>query len=354
MENTPKYVFMGFLVLVVGALVALGLHGRRSAPPEATLRGAGSTFVYPLMVQWSANYQKAEGGCKLAYRSVGSGAGIRDAIANKVDFACSDAPLTDEELAQAREADGELVHVPLVLGAVVPAYHLDGLKAPLRFTGELLADVYLGKVTRWDDESLRALNPGVELPPKPIHVVHRSDGSGTTWIWVDYLSRVSPEWKRKVGVGTEVRWPTGEAAKGNEGVAEKVHKTPGAIGYVELTYAYRLDLAYGQVRNREGEFVKAGLPSITTAADNALSRIPDDLRYSLANARGKGSYPVCGTTWALVRVPQPAAKRAQVVDFLRWATGPGQDSAVDLLYARLPPALVERAQRVIDRIEAGP
>jgi len=354
MENVPKYVFWGFvLLLVAGLVVLIRFSEEKPPPPSPVLQGAGSTFVNPLMVQWSSEYERTEGGCRIEYRSLGSQAGINFILDKRADFGCSDAPMTDAELARAREAGGEVIHIPLVLGAVVPVYNLEGVKEPLRFTGETLADIYLGKIKKWNHSALRDLNPGVTLPDRDIQEVHRRDGSGTTYIWVDYLSKVSPEWKKRVGVGTEVKWPAGVAEVGNEGVAEKVQKTPGSIGYVELAYAYRLDLAFGWVQNREKEFVKANLSSVTTAAANALMQIPDDLRYSLTDPPGKGSYPIAGTTWALVRLNQPAEKGKALVRFLSWATGEGQDRVKNLFYARLPEALVEHSTQKIAQIKVA-
>jgi phosphate transport system substrate-binding protein len=344
MKSTVKILFLGLAA-------ALGCRGADAPPRE--LSGSGSTFVYPLMVQWASQYEKVEDGCKVRYRATGSGNGIKAILARQADFACTDAPLTDEQVAKAREDGNELLHVPLVLGAVVPAYNLPGLKETLRFTGPVLADIYLGKITKWDDETLQDLNPGVKLPAKKIEVVHRRDGSGTTYIWADYLAKVSKEWKKKVGVGTEVKWPVGEAEVGNDGVAEHVRQTPGSIGYVELSYAFKQDLPFGMVRNRAGEFVKGSLPAVRTAAANALSDIPEDLRYSLTDAPGKGSYPICGTTWALVPVKPSAGKGKLLVDFLRWGTGEGQQRVEDLFYVRLPDGLVDRAVKMIDQIKAG-
>jgi phosphate transport system substrate-binding protein len=351
METAPRYVFLGFVVLVGGALVAIVLHQRNMTPPEPPIQGAGSTFVYPLMVQWSSQYEHTESGCRIGYRSLGSGTGIKYFMDKKVDFACSDAPMTDEQLAKIRQAGSEAVHIPLVLGAVVPVYNLPGVKAPLQFTGAVLADIYLGKIKKWNDKALSDLNTAVELPDKAIVVVHRADGSGTTYIWTDYLSKVSAAWKKTVGVGAEVKWPVGHGEPGNEGVAEKVQKTSGSIGYVELTYAYRLDLAYGLVQNRAKEFVKANLASVTKAAESGLVEIPDDLRYSLTDAAGKDSYPIVGTTWAIVRTRQPREKGHKLVDFLGWAVGKGQDQVQGLLYARLPEALVARAEKKIEDIK---
>lgn len=351
MDTAPKYIFLTVLVLVVGGLVAfIGFH-QKSLPPEPALKGAGSTFVDPLMVQWSAEYAKTKSGFLIGYGSFGSGRGIQMFIDKQIDFACSDAPLTDDQMAKARSNGRQVAHIPLVLGAVVPVYNLPSVKAPLRFTGQALADIFLGKIIRWNDPALRELNPETDLPDQAIQVVHRSDGSGTTYIWVDYLSKCSPTWKKDIGVGTDVKWPIGAAESGNEGVAAYVKKTPASIGYVELTYAYRLDLAYGLVRNREMEFIKASLPSVTKAAENALAVIPDDLRFSLTDAPGKGSYPIAGTTWALVDLQQPAPKAGELRDFLNWATGNGQNRVEVLLYARLPDPLIDKAQKKIAQIQ---
>jgi phosphate transport system substrate-binding protein len=351
MESAPKYIFLGLVVVLGSLIAALALHRGNQTPPEPPLQGAGSTFVYPLMVQWSSQYENKESGCRFGYRSAGSGTGIKLLLDKKVDFAASEAPLTDDQLAKIRQAGSDAVHIPLVLGAVVPVYNLPGVRQPLRFTGTVLADIYLGRIKKWNDKALSDLNTGVALPDEAIVVVHRSDGSGTTYIWTEYLSKASAEWKKAVGVATEVKWPAGLAEAGNGGVAEKVQKTSRSIGYVELTYAYRFDLPYGLVQNREKEFVKASLASVTRAADSALVEIPDDLRYSLTGAPGKDSYPIVGTTWAIVHVRQPREKGRQLVDFLGWAVGNGQGSVEELLYARLPEALVERAKRKIDEIK---
>jgi phosphate transport system substrate-binding protein len=355
METTPRYVFLGILVLILGGLAAITIYTRPGPAPKPPLQGSGSTFVYPLMVQWASVYGKKEGGYRVEYTATGSGSGIKQILADKVDFACTDGPLTDAEVAQAREAGGEVIHVPLVLGAVVPAYNLSEVSEPLRFSGPILADVYMGKVKKWNEQSIKSLNPRVadQLPDKDIVVVHRSDGSGTTYIWTDYLSKVSEEWKKKVGVGVDVTWPTGAADAGNEGVSERVKKTPGSIGYIELTYAFRKDLAFGLVQNREGEFVRAGVESVKSAAAKGLTSLPDDLRYSLTDAPGKGSYPICGTTWAVARLKQSRGKGRELLDFLYWATGEGQDQAEMLLYVPLPEALRERSRKQVARIKVG-
>ena len=267
-----------FAITLLGVVAGSLGCGNHAAPTSADLEGAGSTFVYNVMSRWAHDYGQHPGGCKVSYRSWGSDAGIKAILDKKADFGCTDAPMTDEELATARAAGGEVVHVPLVLGAVVPVYNLPELNEQLRVTGPVLADIYLGKIKKWNDPALQKINPGVKLPDKEIVVVHRRDGSGTTDIWTDYLSKVSPEWQKGPGRGLEVKWPVGQTESGNAGVAEFVRKNPGSIGYVELSYAHREGLDLGLVQNREGEFVKARLQSITAAADSALTHIPDDLR----------------------------------------------------------------------------
>jgi phosphate transport system substrate-binding protein len=319
---------------------------------EQRLNAGGSTFVYPMMSKWASEYDKIKG-VKVNYQSIGSGGGIQQMTARTFDFGCTDAPMNDEQLKKAQETGGDVVHVPLLMGAVVPIYNLEGIKEPLRFSGTVLADIYLEKIKKWNDPELTKLNPGVELPDKDILTVHRSDGSGTTYIWVDYLSKVSQPWQRKIGVGTSVNWPGGVAAKGNEGVAGKVLQSPGGIGYVELIYALQNKIKFGMVQNREGEFIKPSLDSVTAAAKGALTDIPEDLRYSLTDAPGKESYPISGTVWAVVYVHQPPDKGKAVVDFLRWVTHEGQEYAKDLDYARLPEELIRRLERKLDQVQVG-
>jgi phosphate transport system substrate-binding protein len=275
-----------------------------------------------MMSKWAAEYKKAKG-IEVNYQSIGSGGGIQQMTAQTFDFGCSDGPMNEEQLKKAVEVNGEVLHIPMVMGAVVPAYNL-GLKETVRFSGPVLADIYLGKIKKWNDPALQALNPGVALPDLDIVVVHRADGSGTTYIWVDYLAKVSTAWKTKVGVGTSVNWPTGIGQKGNEGVTRQTKQTNGAIGYVELIYALQNKVDYGLVRNQEGAFINASLASITAAASDALKEIPDDLRYSLTNAPGKDSYPISGTSWAVLYVKQAPERGKAVVDFLRWCTHEGQ------------------------------
>jgi phosphate transport system substrate-binding protein len=313
------------------------------------LTGGGSSFVDPMMKKWANAYREAKG-VQVDYTSSGSGNGIQQMIDKKNDFGCTDAPMSDEQLAKAKAVNGEVLHIPLVMGGVVPIYNLEGVTKPLKFTGEVLADIYLGKIKKWNEDPIQDLNPGVMLPDQDIVVVHRSDGSGTTYIFTEYLSQVSPEWKKKPGFGTDLAWPTGIGAQKNDGVAGQVSRSPGGIGYVELIYALKNEkLKYGSVRNKAGEFVLASLDSVTKAAEG-LKDVPADLRFSLTNAPGKGTYPICGTTWAVLYVKQPADKAKLVREFLQWATHEGQDMTADLQYARLPAALVSKIEERLKEI----
>jgi phosphate transport system substrate-binding protein len=334
------------VVVVVLAAVASGCGGRS----EKSLRGTGSTFIAPLMSRWQTEYA-SQG--KVSYEAVGSAVGVQRLAGGIFDFACSDAPLNDQQLALLSKANGDVIHVPLVLGAVVPAYNLEEATQPLTFTGSVLADIYLGKITRWNDKALKDLNPDASLPDREIAVIHRNDGSGTSYIWTDYLAKVSPEWKDKVGVGVSVNWPTGKGASGNEGTETQVKTTPGALAYLPLAYTAKDDLKIGRVKNREGVAVKASGESVTAAADAALTAIPADLRYSLTDAPGKDSYPISGTTWAIVFEKQSPEKGRALVAFLRWATHEGQEHVAELHFARLPAGLVEKADKVLGRLGAG-
>lgn len=336
---------LGFL-----SMTAAGCIGGRHEP---RLNGGGSSFVYPMMSRWASEYDKIKG-IKVNYQSIGSGGGIQQMIVKTVDFGCTDAPMSEEQLKKSKETGGDVVHIPLVMGAIVPAYNLDEVKEPIVFSGSVLADIYLGKIKRWNDKAIKDLNPQAPLPDKEISVVHRSEGSGSTYIWVDYLSKVSPEWKRKVGVDTSVNWPTGVGQKGTEGVAGQVKRSPGSIGYIELIYALQNNINYGLVKNKEGVPIKGSLDSVTAAASAALSQIPDDLRYSLTDAPGKDSYPISGTTWAVLYVNQPPATGRAVVDFLRWVTHEGQQYAKELQYAKLPQGLVDRLDKNLDSIKTAP
>lgn len=326
------------------------------APPPVsavTIRGGGSTFAKPIMDHWAAIYER-EKGKRVEYVAQGSSKGVEGVLARFLDFGCSDAPLSDTQLQEVRSGgSGGVVHVPLVMGAVVPTFNLvdaKGSPIPLRFTGPLLANIYLGKVTKWNDEALAANNPGVTLPEMAIKVVYRKDGSGTTHIWTDYLSKASSAWKGQVGVGNKVGWPVGEGAEKNNGVADMVSRNSGAIGYVELSYALANDLPVGIVKNRDGHYVKASVESITSAAMGSWQTIPDDLRYSLTDASGPDAYPIVGTTWALLHLDQPQAKQQELVEFLTWATGDGQRHVGQLHYGRLPAEFTPKIHAALRKI----
>src|SRR5436190_545005 len=313
------------------------------------INGAGATFPYPIYSKWFAEYQKVKPTAQINYQSIGSGGGIRQVTNQTVFFGATDGPMTPQQM---QEAPGKILHFPTVLGAAVPVYNLPGLNAELKFTGPLLADIFLGKVTKWNDAALAKVNPGVKLPATDITVVHRSDGSGTTYIWVDYLSKVSPEWKQKVGIATSVNWPTGVGGKGNEGVSGLVTQTPGAIGYVELIYALQNKISYGPVQNMAGEFTKASVQSVTAAAAEAVSNMPADFRVSITNPPGKAAYPISSFTWLLLyENPKDKAQSKIMVDFMKWALTEGQKFATDLGYAPLPEAVVKLEMTALGKIK---
>jgi phosphate transport system substrate-binding protein len=317
-----------------------------------TINGAGATFPYPLYGEWFDAFQSAHHGTEINYRSVGSGAGVSQLLDGAVDFGASDMPLTDEQMT---EAAGKLkttvLHFPTVLGAAVPAYNLPGLPDNLKFTPEALAGIFLGSIRRWDDATIARSNPGVKLPSRDIAVVHRAEGSGTSYCWTDYLSKVDPEWKKRVGKGTTVPWPVGTAARGNDGVAALIKQTPYAIGYVELTYAKLNRIPFGSVRNSAGVFVRADLASVSAAAASLSAGIPDHFRVSITDAPGAGAYPISTFTWLLVPAqgPNPAARKA-LVAFLRWALTDGQRMAAPLQYAPLPKELAAREIKTLAAI----
>jgi len=336
---------------IVGtALVALPLIAASPPGPavaQTLMNGAGATFPYPIYSKWFDEYTKVDPSVRFNYQSIGSGGGIRQITERTVDFGASDGPMTDDQL---KKAPGELFHIPTVLGAVVATYNLPG-SPKLHFTGELLADIFLGKITSWDDDRIKSVNPGVSLPNTPIVIVHRSDGSGTTYIWVDYLSKLSKEWEEKVGRGTSVKWPVGLGGKGNEGVAGQVKNTPGALGYVELAYAITNKLPAAAIRNAAGKFVEASIESTTAAAAGAANNMPADFRVSLTNPPGDSSYPIASFTWLLVYKDQPdEAKGKLLVKFLWWAIHDGQKYTADLLYAPLPAPVVKQIEAKIRQI----
>jgi phosphate transport system substrate-binding protein len=307
------------------------------------LNGAGATFPYPLYYRWTTDYAAATG-VRINYQSIGSGGGIRQFSEGTVDFGATDGPMSDEELTRTRH--GAALHFPTVLGAVVITYNLAGVTTPLRLTGEVISDIYMKKITRWNDTRIAALNPSVSLPGTDIIVVHRSDGSGTTYVFTDFLNTVSPSWTVNSGGpgrGKEVNWPVGLGGQGNEGVSGQVKQTPSSIGYVELAYAKQNQLAVAHVRNKAGEFVEPTIGSITAAAEGVSLPADTDYRVSIVNSAGAGSYPISSFTWLLVyKTPPDAAKGKKIVDFMRWIYTTGQQSAASLDYAPLPAALAQR------------
>lgn len=327
-----------------GIILAVGLTTTASA--QMMINGAGATFPYPIYSKWFDSYTKVDPSVRFNYQSIGSGGGQKQILAQTVDFGASDGPMSDDNLAK---APGKLLHIPTVAGADVVAYNLPGNPA-LKFDADTIAGIFLGEIKKWNDPKIAATNAGVSLPDQDIVVVHRSDGSGTTYIWTDYLSKISAEWKSKVGTNTSVNWPTGIGGKGNEGVAGQVKQTPGALGYVELIYAVQNKMPYADVKNSSGKFVKPSLDSITAAM--ATAQIPDDFRFSITNAPGDAAYPICGATWLLVYEQQKdAAKGKKLVEFLKWAQKDGEKMAKDLDYAPLPESLQARVLKRIDEIK---
>jgi phosphate transport system substrate-binding protein len=322
------------LALITGVALLACVVGAQS-----TINGAGATFPYPIYSKWFAEYNKLKSNVQINYQSIGSGGGIRQLSNQTVFFGATDGPMTPEQMQQ---APGKILHLPTVLGAVVPIYNLAGTSGEIKFNGPVLADIFLGKITKWDDPAIVKLNSGTKLPSTDITVVHRSDGSGTSYIWVDYLAKVSPEWLKKVGVATSVNWPVGLGGKGNEGVSGLVQQTPGSIGYVELIYALQNKIAYGSVQNAEGEFVRATIQAVTAAAGAAVKNMPKDFRVSITNAPGKGVYPISSFTWILLyENPKDKAQSKVMVDFMKWALTDGQKFAGDLGYAPLPAEVVK-------------
>ncbi len=322
-----------------------------AAPDAGTvlINAAGATFPYPIYSKWFDEYHKIHPNIQINYASVGSGAGIRQILAGTVDFGASDGPMTDEQLSKAKF---QVLHFPTVLGADVPAYNIPGVTGELNFTGAALAGIYLGKITKWNDPEITKANPGVSLPGNDIVVVHRSDGSGTTYIWTDYLSKVSDEWKSKVGRNTSVNWPVGLGGKGNEGVSGLIQQTPNSIGYVELIYAIQTKMAYGKVKNEAGKFIKADLASVSAAAAGAAKAMPDDFRVSITNAPGPTAYPISSFTWLLIPAKiDDATKRNTIKQFLTWMLADGQNACEPLAYARLPKAVIDKESKAIAKIQ---
>ena len=317
------------------------------------LNGAGATFPAPIYFKWASDYQ-AKTGMKINYQSIGSGGGIKQLQEMTVDFGASDAPMKDDEMAKAK--GGPVMHFPTVVGMVVIGYNVPELTQPLKLTGDAIADIFLGRITKWNDPRIATLNPGAALPAQDILVVHRSDGSGTTFVFSDYLAAVSPTWAKAPGRGKELQWPAGLGAKGNEGVAGQVKQSPYAIGYMELTYAKQNKIAYAHIRNAAGQFVEPTIASVTSAAEGALAKLPanTDYRVSIVNAPGASTYPISSFTWILVyRNPPDAAKAKKLNDFLKWALTDGEQSAAALDYAPLPASLSQKLVARLDSIQAG-
>jgi phosphate transport system substrate-binding protein len=335
---------IGVLAVLLAVASTLAL-----AEGQVLLNAAGATFPYPIYSKWFDVYHQAHSNVQINYQSIGSGGGIRQLLDKTVDFGASDGPMNDDQL---KQASIPILHFPTVLGAAVPSYNVSGVSTDLNFTAEALAGIFLGKVTKWNDPAIAGANPGVKLPGDDIVVVHRSDGSGTSYIWTDYLSKVSPEWQQKVGKGTSVNWPAGLGGKGNEGVSALIQQTPGALGYVELIYAVQNKIPYGKVKNSSGVFVKADLTSVSAAAAATAKFMPDDFRVSITNPEGKAAYPIASFTWLLIPSKfSDTAKRDVVKDFLKWMMTDGQQYCDALAYAKLPKEVVAKEMKAISKIE---
>jgi len=336
--------------MVLAAVLALGALMWAQSP--LLINGAGATFPYPIYSKWFDVYHQKYTNIQFNYQSIGSGGGIKQVTEGTVDFGATDGPMNDEQLKAFQDKRGTaILHFPAVLGADVPTYNIPGVTAELIFTPEALAGIFLGKITKWNDPAIAGENKSVNLPAQDIVVVHRSDGSGTTYIWTDYLSKISEEWKSKVGKGTSVNWPVGLGGKGNEGVAGLVKQTPNAIGYVELIYAIQNNMPYGRVKNSSGAIIKADLASVTAAA-GAAKDMPEDFRVSITNAPGKTAYPISSFTWLLVPAKfQDTAKREAIKGFLKWMLADGQGFAEQLSYAKLPKEVIEKEKKALSNIQ---
>ena len=327
--------------ILLSAMLVVG------AAAQTNLNGAGATFPYPIYSKWFNEYHKAHSDVQINYQSIGSGGGIRQLTTGTVDFGASDGPMTDQQLA---DAGRKIYHIPTVLGSVVPAYNVPGVKTDLKFNGKVLGDIFLGKITTWNDPAIAKLNPGISLPGTQIVVAHRSDGSGTTYIFTDYLTKVNPDWAAGPNKGTAVKWPVGLGAKGNEGVAGLIRQMEGGIGYIELIYALQNKISYGVVQNASGNFVKASLDS-TTAAAASVKNMPADFRVSITNAPGKDAYPISSFTWMLVPAQWKDASKGKImVDFLTWMLDSGEGIVQSLDYAPLPKEVAEKVRATVKAI----
>src|SRR5713226_9681152 len=334
-------------------LVVLALGGIVVAQNALLINGAGATFPNPIYSKWFDEYHKKNGNIEINYQSVGSGAGIKQVTDGTVDFGASDGPMSDEQLKAFQEKHGfGILHFPTVLGAVVPTYNIPGVTAALNFTPDALAGIFLGKITKWNDPAIAGANKGINLPNADIVVAHRSDGSGTTYIWTDYLSKVSDEWKNKVGKGASPNWPVGLGGKGNEGVTGQIKNAPNSIGYVELIYAVSNNIPYGSVKNSSGSFIKADLESVSAAAAAAAKTMPDDFRVSITNPASNKAYPIASFTWLLIPEKfSDAAKRDAIKGFLTWMLADGQNYAEQLSYAKLPKEVVAKEEQALAKVQ---
>ena len=352
--SVSKRIFQLVAWLSALALVFVSIacnNGGGSGSPSVSLHGAGATFPNPLYQKWLSEYGKLHPNVRIDYQSIGSGGGIKQLKEQTVDFGASDAPMKDEDL---KAAPGEILHIPTVLGAVIITYNLEGQNAPLRFSPEVVADIFLGKIKKWNDPKIAADNPGVTLPSSDITVVTRSDGSGTSAVFTDYLSKVSPEWKEKVGTGTSPRWPVGISGKGNEGVTGSVKNTPNTIGYIELAYAVQNKLPVAHIKNSSGNYIEPSIDAVTAAAAGSAANTPEDLRVSITNASGPQAYPISSYTYILVYKNQKdAGKGKALVDFLWWGIHDGEAFAKELQYAPLPADIVKRAEAKISSVTAN-
>jgi len=335
------------VTLALTMVVSVMVHAALS------INGAGATFPYPIYSKWFDEYQKKNPTVEINYQSIGSGGGIRQVTEGTVDFGASDGPMNDEQIKAFQEKHGfGILHFPTVLGADVPTYNIPGVSAALNFTPEALTGIFLGKITKWNDPAIVAANKGVNLPGSDIVVVHRSDGSGTTYIWTDYLSKVSEEWKSKVGKGASVNWPVGLGGKGNEGVTGQIKNAPNSIGYVELIYAVSNNIPYGNVKNSSGVFVKADLASVSAAAAAVAKTMPDDFRVSITGPPGKTAYPIASFTWLLI--PErfsDAAKRDAIKAFVKWMLTDGQNYTEQLSYAKLPKEVIAKEEMALAKVQ---
>ena len=335
------------LLPAAAALFVMGTLAASAFAQTVQLNGAGATFPAPIYTKWFSEYHKLHPNVQINYQAIGSGGGIRQITERTVDFGATDGPMTVEQI----QAAPGILHFPTVLGAVVPIYNVPGVDAELKFTGPLLADIFMGKVTKWNDAAIAAVNQGMTLPSTDIAVVHRSDGSGTTYIFADYLAKVSPEWKKSVGVATAVKWPTGVGGKGNDGVAGQVKQQPGAIGYVELIYAVQNKIDFGTVQNSAGKFVKASLAGVTAAAAVAVGAMPKDFRVSITNAPGDTTYPITSFTWLLVYEKQKDKEKGKILtEFMRWMLTEGQKLTEDLSYAPLPKGIIDMEMSALEKV----